>query len=141
MGGIAGIEVISPVSHTLYDLYHLIKLNGGSPPLTYTSFQKLMGRAGLPPKPAGEAPNTLPPLPANAPALCDSSVPSLEELGYPPQATTVFKVMLQLCNLQLPPLSLSLLEGGNIGVCVASNQLTQDHSLEQLVWQIAWRQI
>eukprot|EP00884_Botryococcus_braunii_P013546 jgi/Botrbrau1/22192/Bobra.168_1s0024.1 len=87
----AGVEVISPVSHTLYDLYHLIKLNGGSPPLTYTSFQKLMGRAGPPPKPAGEAPSALPPLPTNAPALSNSSVPSLEQLGYPPQATTVFK--------------------------------------------------
>lgn len=38
----AGIEVASPVGHTLYDSAELIKRHKGTAPLTYKAFEKLL---------------------------------------------------------------------------------------------------
>uniref|UniRef100_A0A671R7H4 Cryptochrome circadian regulator 3b n=1 Tax=Sinocyclocheilus anshuiensis TaxID=1608454 RepID=A0A671R7H4_9TELE len=38
----AGVEVITKISHTLYDLDQITELNGGQPPLTYKRFQTLV---------------------------------------------------------------------------------------------------
>ena len=38
----AGIEVASPVGHTLYDSAALIASHHGTPPLTYKAFEKLL---------------------------------------------------------------------------------------------------
>ncbi|XP_026119842.1 cryptochrome-1-like isoform X2 [Carassius auratus] len=38
----AGVEVITKISHTLYDLDRITELNGGQPPLTYKRFQTLV---------------------------------------------------------------------------------------------------
>uniref|UniRef100_A0A4W5L796 Cryptochrome circadian regulator 3b n=1 Tax=Hucho hucho TaxID=62062 RepID=A0A4W5L796_9TELE len=81
----AGVEVVSRISHTLYDLDKIIELNGGHPPLTFKHFQTLVG--------------SMPPPDAPVEALSQASmgrcvtpvsdnhrdkygVPLLEELGF-----------------------------------------------------------
>uniref|UniRef100_A0A674DNZ6 Cryptochrome circadian regulator 3b n=1 Tax=Salmo trutta TaxID=8032 RepID=A0A674DNZ6_SALTR len=81
----AGVEVVSRISHTLYDLDKIIELNGGHPPLTFKHFQTLVG--------------SMPPPDAPVEALSRASmgrcvtpvsdnhrdkygVPLLEELGF-----------------------------------------------------------
>ncbi|XP_020341590.1 cryptochrome circadian regulator 3b [Oncorhynchus kisutch] len=49
----AGVEVISRISHTLYDLDKIIELNGGHPPLTFKHFQTLVGSMPPPDAPVG----------------------------------------------------------------------------------------
>ncbi|GJP30067.1 hypothetical protein CLOM_g22285 [Closterium sp. NIES-68] len=56
----AGVEVVTPVSHTVFDPAEVIRMNGGKPPLTYQAFCK---RVGQPSPPVGPAPDKLPPLP------------------------------------------------------------------------------
>ncbi|XP_076471621.1 cryptochrome-1-like [Babylonia areolata] len=46
-----GVEVVTRVSHTLFDVEKTIAKNGGSPPLTYQGFQKLLSKLGLPARP------------------------------------------------------------------------------------------
>nr|KYP54012.1 Cryptochrome-1 [Cajanus cajan] len=74
----AGIEVFSPVSHTLFNPTDIIKKNGGKPPLSYQSFVKL---AGEPPSPISTVYSSLPPV--GHLGSCDiSEVPTLRDLGY-----------------------------------------------------------
>lgn len=88
----AGVEVNSPVSHTLYDPQLLLARNGGKPPLTMQSFTKLVDAVGAPPAPAADPPEKLPPLPSKAEAQATAAdVPSLADIGYPPAGTTPFK--------------------------------------------------
>ncbi|XP_010914923.2 (6-4)DNA photolyase isoform X1 [Elaeis guineensis] len=75
---ISGIEVFSPVSHTLFNPAVVIEKNGGRPPLTYQSFVKL---AGKPPTPHTETYSELPPV-GNVEGYELLSVPAIEELGY-----------------------------------------------------------
>ncbi|KAK3288478.1 (6-4)DNA photolyase [Cymbomonas tetramitiformis] len=84
----AGVEVISPVSHTLYDIDWLIQKAGGKAPLTYQSFTKLVDQVGPPPA-ALPPPTALPPPKSDALRLAaeaglpgDGCVPSLTTLGY-----------------------------------------------------------
>ncbi|CAI7758747.1 unnamed protein product [Closterium sp. NIES-54] len=58
----AGVRVVTPVSHTIFDPAKIIKKNGGKPPLTYQAFCK---RIGQPSPPIGFAPDKLPPLPSH----------------------------------------------------------------------------
>ncbi|CAI7904383.1 unnamed protein product, partial [Closterium sp. NIES-53] len=99
----AGVRVVTPVSHTIFDPAKIIKKNGGKPPLTYQAFCK---RIGQPSPPIGFAPDKLPPLPSHL-AQCATvkaetdlvpgaveeagkfdyievfeAVPTLSELGY-----------------------------------------------------------
>jgi cryptochrome len=92
-----GIETHTPVSHTLYDLNMLVaKSPGGKAPLTMKGFEKLIDSVGNPLPPAPDPPSKLPP-PAPGAKYCgdgnkQSRVPSLVDIGYPPdQATTPFK--------------------------------------------------
>ncbi|KAF8400694.1 hypothetical protein HHK36_013994 [Tetracentron sinense] len=74
----AGIEVFSPVSHTLFNPADIIQKNGGRPPLNYQSFVKL---AGKPSSPLSTTVSSLPPV-GN---IGDSEmlrVPTIKELGY-----------------------------------------------------------
>ncbi|KAL4418944.1 hypothetical protein ABPG77_009124 [Micractinium sp. CCAP 211/92] len=90
----AGVEVHSPVSHTLYDPQMLLDRNGGKPPITMQSFTKLVDSVGAPPAPAADPPEKLPPLPPKAEAqaaAAEADVPSLTDIGYPPAGTTPFK--------------------------------------------------
>ncbi|KAI3439135.1 hypothetical protein D9Q98_001543 [Chlorella vulgaris] len=93
----AGVEVHSPVSHTLYDPELLLSRSGGKPPLTMQSFTKLVTAVGPPPEPAADPPGKLPPLAPKAAkeAARDGgaavAVPLLADLGYPPAGTTPFK--------------------------------------------------
>ncbi|KAI5392536.1 (6-4)DNA photolyase isoform X1 [Lathyrus oleraceus] len=74
----AGIEVFSPVSHTLFDPSDIIQKNGGKPPLSYQSFVKL---AGEPPSPLSTKYSSLPPV--GHLGSCEiSEVPSVKDLGY-----------------------------------------------------------
>ncbi|KAF3791892.1 6-4-DNA photolyase [Nymphaea thermarum] len=74
----AGIEVLSPVSHTLFNPEEIIQKNGGKPPLTYQSFLKL---AGSPQLSIALPPQKLPSL--GDFGECDlTSVPRINELGY-----------------------------------------------------------
>ncbi|XP_077211292.1 DNA photolyase family protein isoform X1 [Tasmannia lanceolata] len=75
---LSGIEVFSPVTHTLFNPADVIQKNGGKTPLSYQSFVKLVGQ----------------PLPPLAWTLCRLppvgsvgdygllSVPTIKELGY-----------------------------------------------------------
>ncbi|XP_078432338.1 DNA photolyase family protein isoform X2 [Wolffia australiana] len=74
----AGIEVFSPVSHTLFDPADIIRKNGGKPPLTYQSFVKLAGR---PLPPIGQQFSALPPV-GDLGEWEDVGVPTIQELGY-----------------------------------------------------------
>uniref|UniRef100_UPI00358F2057 cryptochrome-1-like isoform X1 n=1 Tax=Myxine glutinosa TaxID=7769 RepID=UPI00358F2057 len=81
----AGVEVHVQISHTLYDLDKIIKLNDGQPPLTYKRFQALVSRMDPLEKPV----DTLSPkvMGACRTPLWDDhderyGVPSLEELGF-----------------------------------------------------------
>ncbi|KAK2378686.1 cryptochrome-1 [Trifolium repens] len=74
----AGIEVFSPVSHTLFNPTDIIRKNGGKPPLSYQSFVKL---AGEPPSPLSTSYSSLPPV--GHLGNCDiSEVPTIKDLGY-----------------------------------------------------------
>ena len=85
------MEVCTSVSHTLYNPEQIAARNSGSPPLTYKAFEAVLAKLGPPPLPVADAPARLPPGVPDA-ALKGYGVPTLAELGYPPQATTVFKV-------------------------------------------------
>ena len=90
----AGIEVISCVSHTLYDTSDVVAKNGGKAPLTYKGFEKAITALGPPPAPVEDPPAKLPPIAADSKGTDSetTSVPSLRELGYPDEASTDIKV-------------------------------------------------
>ncbi|KAK9804209.1 hypothetical protein WJX72_001282 [[Myrmecia] bisecta] len=87
----AVVQVHCPVSHTLYDTGELVQRNGGKPPLTYKAFEKLIASVGLPAPPAADPPASLPPVPSQAAGGRPTHVPSLKDLGYQDEPTTVFK--------------------------------------------------
>ena len=67
----AGVDVHSPVSHTLYDPADLLRRSpGGRPPLTMKSFEKLVDSVGAPPAPAAAPPASLPAIPPEVRARC-----------------------------------------------------------------------
>ncbi|XAR50580.1 (6-4)DNA photolyase [Bertholletia excelsa] len=77
----AGIEVFSPVSHTLFNPADIIEKNGGKPPLSYQYFLKLAGQPSWLSSPLSTTMSWLPPL--GSIGSCEvSKVPTLEELGY-----------------------------------------------------------
>uniref|UniRef100_A0A803LEG8 Photolyase/cryptochrome alpha/beta domain-containing protein n=1 Tax=Chenopodium quinoa TaxID=63459 RepID=A0A803LEG8_CHEQI len=76
-----GIEVFSPVSHTLFDPRAVIAKNGGKPPLTYQSFLKVAGQPTWASSPVSTGPSSIPP-PGDIGDLQISNVPTMEELGY-----------------------------------------------------------
>ncbi|OEL20415.1 (6-4)DNA photolyase [Dichanthelium oligosanthes] len=74
----SGIEVFTPVSHTLFDPAEIINKNGGRPPLTYQSFISI---AEEPPEPVMEEYSELPPV-GDTGEYELLPVPTVEELGY-----------------------------------------------------------
>ncbi|WJZ94739.1 hypothetical protein VitviT2T_013571 [Vitis vinifera] len=77
----AGIEVFSPVSHTLFDSAEIIQKNGGRPPLSYQSFLKLAGQPSWASSPLLTTLSWLPPV--GDVGTCEiSNVPTVKELGY-----------------------------------------------------------
>ncbi|XP_052144193.1 (6-4)DNA photolyase isoform X2 [Oryza glaberrima] len=74
----SGIDVFSPVSHTLFDPAEIIEKNGGRPPMTYQSFVAI---AGEPPEPIMEEYSELPPV-GDTGEYELLPVPRVEELGY-----------------------------------------------------------
>ncbi|KAK9831428.1 hypothetical protein WJX81_004006 [Elliptochloris bilobata] len=86
----AGVDVSTCVSHTLYNVEQVAARNGGSPPLTYKAFEAVLAKLGPPPLPVADPPARLPPGVAGSEVI-GYGVPTLAELGYPLQATTVFK--------------------------------------------------
>lgn len=85
------MDVCTAVSHTLYNVEQVAARNGGAAPLTYKSFEAVVAKLGPPPLPVADPPAQLPPGVLGA-GSGEYGVPTLAELGYPPQATTVFKV-------------------------------------------------
>ncbi|KAK9923226.1 hypothetical protein M0R45_031655 [Rubus argutus] len=77
----AGIEVFSPVSHTLFNPAEIIQKNGGRPPLSYQSFLKLAGEPSWISSPLSMTISSLPPF-GNVMNCEISEVPTVEELGY-----------------------------------------------------------
>lgn len=73
-----GVEVFSPVSHTLFNPVDTIQKNGGDTPLTYQAFCKIIGK----PPPPVDAPSQIPSPPEDLNNVEVVSVPTLEELGY-----------------------------------------------------------
>ncbi|KAG2649354.1 (6-4)DNA photolyase-like isoform X2 [Panicum virgatum] len=73
-----GIEVVTPVGHTLFDPADIINKNGGRPPLTYQSFIAI---AGEPPEAILEEYSELPPV-GDTGEYELLPVPTVEELGY-----------------------------------------------------------
>ena len=86
--------MVSCVSHTLYNTEDVCAKNGNKPPLSYKSFEKAIAALGPPAAPAPDPPAKLPPMHAAAKGAGaeETAVPTLAELGYPPQATTSIKV-------------------------------------------------
>ncbi|KAM6585887.1 hypothetical protein CsatB_012889 [Cannabis sativa] len=77
----AGIEVFSPVSHTLFNPGDIIQKNGGKPPLTYQSFLKLAGEPSWASSPLMTSRSSLPLVGDHGD--CEIfEVPTLKELGY-----------------------------------------------------------
>jgi len=80
LAGMAGVDVYSPVSHTLYNPADVIAKNGGKAPLTYQSFCRLVGK---PPPPLNDPPAKIPGPAADLNNVdITAVVPSLEDLGY-----------------------------------------------------------
>ncbi|KAK9677185.1 hypothetical protein RND81_11G126300 [Saponaria officinalis] len=77
----AGIEIFSPVSHTLFDPRDIIKKNGGKPPLTYKAFLKIAGEPSWVSSPVSPGILSIPPV-GNVGSMQISDVPTIEELGY-----------------------------------------------------------
>ncbi|GFZ11829.1 DNA photolyase family protein [Actinidia rufa] len=77
----AGIEVFSPVSHTLFNPADIIQKNDGRPPLSYQSFLKLAGQPSWASSPLSTLISSLPPI-GNVGNCEISNVPTLPELGY-----------------------------------------------------------
>ncbi|XP_050382163.1 (6-4)DNA photolyase [Argentina anserina] len=76
-----GIEVFSPVSHTLFNPAEIIQKNGGRPPLSYQSFLKLAGEPSWMSSSLSMTLSLLPPV-GNVGNCEVSEVPTVEELGY-----------------------------------------------------------
>ena len=89
-----GIEVISCVSHTLYNTRDVVAKNGGKAPLTYKGFEKAIAALGPPEPPAEDPPAKLPPIGADSKGTDSekTGVPCVRELGYPDEASTDIKV-------------------------------------------------
>ncbi|XVF24850.1 hypothetical protein REPUB_Repub13aG0163300 [Reevesia pubescens] len=80
----AGIEVFSPVSHTLFSPADIIEKNGGRPPLSYQSFLKLAGEPSWASSPLSVDLSSIPPV--GDVGSCEIlQVPKLKELGYEEQ--------------------------------------------------------
>lgn len=90
----AGIEVVTCVSHTLYDTRDVVAKNGGKAPLTYKGFEKAIAALGPPAAPAEDPPARLPPVDPTARGADsnETNVPSLADIGYPDEASTDIKV-------------------------------------------------
>eukprot|EP01137_Pigoraptor_chileana_P026531 Opistho-2@7955 len=89
----AGVEVYSPVSHTLYDTDTLVRRNGGRAPLSMGGFVKLLASVGPPPSVAPDAPDVIPPPDSTLPGAGfeNTDVPTWESIGYKEAPTTPFK--------------------------------------------------
>ncbi|KAL0319172.1 UNVERIFIED_CONTAM: (6-4)DNA photolyase [Sesamum angustifolium] len=77
----AGIEIFSPVSHTLFNPADIIQKNGGRPPLSYQSFVKLAGEPSWASSPISTELTSLPPV-GSVGSCPISEVPTIENLGY-----------------------------------------------------------
>ncbi|XVF74688.1 hypothetical protein PTKIN_Ptkin13bG0131800 [Pterospermum kingtungense] len=77
----AGIEVFSPVSHTLFNPADIIEKNAGKPPLNYQSFLKLAGEPSWASAPLSIDLSSIPPI-GDVGSFDISEVPTLNELGY-----------------------------------------------------------
>ncbi|OMP00141.1 hypothetical protein COLO4_12882 [Corchorus olitorius] len=77
----SGIEVFSPVSHTLFNPADIIEKNGGKPPLSYQSFLKLAGEPSWASSPLSIDLSSIPPV-GDVGSFEISQVPTLKELGY-----------------------------------------------------------
>ncbi|XP_027124800.2 (6-4)DNA photolyase isoform X2 [Coffea arabica] len=78
---LVGIEIFSPVSHTLFNPAEIIQKNGGTPPLSYQSFIKVAGQPSWSSSCLSTSLSCLPP-PGNLGSCTISEVPSLNDLGY-----------------------------------------------------------
>lgn len=76
-----GIDIFSPVSHTLFDPRAIIEKNGGKPPLTYQSFVKVAGQPSWSSSPVSTGLPSIPPI-GDVGDMHISNVPTIEELGY-----------------------------------------------------------
>lgn len=74
----AGVDVFSPISNTIFNPEETIRKNGGSAPLTYQSFCKLVGKASTP---IGDGPSLIP-FAEDFKGAKIISLPTLQELGY-----------------------------------------------------------
>ncbi|KAF3527767.1 hypothetical protein DY000_02042936 [Brassica cretica] len=76
-----GVEVFSPVSHTLFNPTDIIQKNGGKAPLSYQSFLKIAGEPSCAESELVMSYSSLPPV-GDVGSIGVSEVPKLEELGY-----------------------------------------------------------
>lgn len=106
-------------SHTLYDPAVLLSKNGGAPPKTYQSMLSLLQKVGKPPHPV-DAPGQgdISSLSQSLLTAAEFSVPSLSELGYCDQATSVIpggecEALRRLDLLSCMPILIAHTLGGN----------------------------
>ncbi|XP_073292053.1 (6-4)DNA photolyase [Primulina huaijiensis] len=77
----AGVEIYSPVSHTIFNPVDIIQKNGGKPPLSYQSFIKLAGKPSWASSHILDEITWLPPVGSVGNCMI-AEVPSMKELGY-----------------------------------------------------------
>merc|ERR1711953_865932 len=77
------VEIVSTMSHTLYNPQEIVKMNKGVTPMTYQKFCSVASSLGKPSKPVAKAVVPKPCLISNKKDLTDSkyNVPTLDELG------------------------------------------------------------
>lgn len=80
------------------DTDKLLQLNKGQVVTAYSAFQRLAQKSGSPGAPVVDPPSQLPPIPSNAAdalrsvGLKEDPIPTLKDLGYNDEPTSVFKV-------------------------------------------------
>jgi len=89
------VECIERVGHTLWNPHEVIKLNGGTPPVTFAMFNHVISSIGLPPRPLPDVNLSeievvkLNPMPEAG--LLDH-FPSCEDVGVQPEKHTTGKI-------------------------------------------------
>ncbi|GJX45623.1 (6-4)DNA photolyase [Tanacetum coccineum] len=76
-----GIEIFSPVSHTLFNPAHIIEKNGGKPPMNCQLILKLVGEPQWLSSPLSTTLDTIPPI-GDVGNCVVIEVPTVQQLGY-----------------------------------------------------------
>uniref|UniRef100_A0A251U041 Putative DNA photolyase n=1 Tax=Helianthus annuus TaxID=4232 RepID=A0A251U041_HELAN len=95
----SGIEIFSPVSHTLFNPADIIQKNGGTPPMNCLSFSKIAGEPHWLSSSLSTTPSVIPPV--GDVGNCEiSEVPTVKQLGYDDIQEVMNHLYLKVVNLK-----------------------------------------